>query len=144
MSSSLNQVNLIGNLGDNPTVHRNKDSIIVNLSLATSTTSKDKNTGNKVEKTEWHRIVLYQKLAEIAEKYLSKGDKIHIRGKIRYGRYTDKEGIERYTTDIVGHELLMLGSKNKAKQEEENPYKQAEDQYQQHEPETPFEDDIPF
>lgn len=110
----LNQVNLIGFLGADPKITTSKDGVkIAHLSLATSTKWKD-DAGNAKEATEWHRVTIFGKAAEFAEKYLGKGDKLFIDGRLKYSKYTDKEGVERYTTDIIvdlGGRMMSLESK---------------------------------
>lgn len=111
MSRGLNKAMLIGNLGADPEVRSTADGTrVATLSLATNFTFKNAK-GDKITQTEWHRITVWRGLAEIAEKYLKKGAKLFIEGRISYGSYTDKEGIKRYTTEIVADELTMLDSR---------------------------------
>ena len=115
-SRGINKVILVGNLGQDPEVrYASNGNCITNVSLATSESYKDKNTGQEVEKTEWHRVVFFQKLAEIAGEYLRKGSQIYIEGKLKTTKYTDNNGVEKYSTDIVvdgfDGKLQMLGSK---------------------------------
>jgi single-strand DNA-binding protein len=108
--SSLNRVTLIGHLGADPETRAFSDGAMVcNLRIATSDSWKDRTTGEQRESTEWHRVVLYRRLAEIADQYLRKGAQIYIEGKLRTKKWTDKTGAERYTTEIEGDELKMLG-----------------------------------
>ncbi len=101
-SKGINKVILIGNLGQKPeTRYTSKGNTVVNLNLATSDVWKDKNTGEKKEKIEWHKIVLFGKLAEIASKYLNKGSKIYIEGSLQTRKWRDKKGNERYITEII-------------------------------------------
>lgn len=111
MAKGLNQVNLIGNLGDEPVVKQiqSKSGLVANFTLAINETHIDAN-GNKVENTEWVRVVAWGKLAEIVQKFLHKGSQVHITGKIRTRSYQDKEGQTRYTTEVHADELLMLSS----------------------------------
>lgn len=115
MAGSLNRAMLIGRLGKDPEVRRMQSGDpIVNLSVATSETWKDKSSGEKKEATEWHRVVIFNKnLAEVAEKYLKKGALVHIEGQIKTRKWTDKDGTERYSTEIVlqnfNGTLNMLG-----------------------------------
>ena len=111
--SSLNKVMLIGNLGRDPEVRNKQDGgKIVTISIATSQRWRDKHSGEKREKTEWHRVVIFQEnIAEVAEKYLSKGDKCYIEGELQTRKWTDKENIERYTTEIVADQMQMLGGR---------------------------------
>lgn len=110
--ASVNKVILIGNLGADPEVRvTSSGDAICNLRLATSESWKDKATGERREATEWHRVVLYRRLAEIARDYLKKGSKIYIEGSIRTRKWQDREGQDRYTTEIEAEELTMLSSK---------------------------------
>ncbi len=105
----VNKVILIGNLGKDPEVrHLESGSAVASFSLATSDSYKDRNTGERVDATEWHNIVLWKGLAEIAEKYLKKGSQIYIEGKLRT-RSWEKDGITRYTTEVIGDRMTMLG-----------------------------------
>lgn len=111
--SSLNKVILIGRLGKEPeTRYMTNGEAVTNVSLATSETWKDKN-GEKQEKTEWHNLTFYKKLAEIAGQYLKKGSLIYVEGKLQTRKWQDKEGNDRYTTEIICNELKMLGEKQK-------------------------------
>ena len=109
--ASVNKVILVGNLGADPEnrVFPSGDAVC-NLRLATSESWKDKNTGDKREITEWHRVVLHRKLAEIAVQYLKKGDAVYLEGRIRTRKWQDQGGADRYTTEIEGMEMKMLGS----------------------------------
>lgn len=104
----INKVILIGNLGNDP---ETRDGKITNISLATSESWTDKNTGSKQERTEWHRVVFFNRLAEIAAQYLTKGSKVYIEGSIRTRQWEDKTGQKRYTTEIVAREMQMLDGK---------------------------------
>ncbi len=107
-SRGVNKVILIGNLGADPEVrYMPSGGAVANLSLATSEVWKDKNTGQPQERTEWHRVVLFQRLGEIAGEYLKKGSKVYIEGSLRT-RQWEKEGVKHYTTEIVANELQML------------------------------------
>lgn len=108
--SGVNKAILVGRLGKDPDVrHLESGAAVANFPIATSETYKDKN-GNKVEQTEWHNIVLWRGLAEIAEKYLQKGKMVYIEGKLRT-RSWEKDGVTRYTTEVVGDQMTMLDSK---------------------------------
>lgn len=108
--SSMNMVILIGNVGQDPEVrHFASGTPVCNLSLATSETWKDKTSGEKKEKTEWHRLVFIDRLAEVVGEYVRKGSKISVVGKIETRKWTDKEGVERETKEIKCHEMKMLG-----------------------------------
>ncbi|MDD2740649.1 MAG: single-stranded DNA-binding protein [Rhodocyclaceae bacterium] len=121
--SSLNRVALIGNLGADPETRAFSDGAMVcNINIATSETWKDRVTGEQKEATEWHRVVLYRRLAEIADQYLRKGAQIYVEGKLRTKKWTDKTGVERYITQIEADELKMLGKPNQATT---NPWQQS-------------------
>lgn len=137
----LNKTMLIGNLGGDPEIRHSKSGKpIVNLRLATSESWKDRNTGERKEKVEWHRIVIFsEKLAEIAEKYLKKGSKVYIEGQIQTRKWQDQSGADKYTTEIVvsgfSGVIKMLGEKSPGNYE---PAQKAEPQ------QTELDDEIPF
>jgi single-strand DNA-binding protein len=107
--AGVNKVILIGNLGADPEVrHLQNGTPVANIRLATSETYKDRQTGERREQTEWHNVVLWRGLAEITEKYLRKGSKIYLEGKLRTRQWQDKDGQTRYTTEIVADEMTML------------------------------------
>ncbi len=109
MARSLNKVQLIGNLGADPEVRNlENDLVVANIRIATTESYTDKNSGQRVDKTEWHRIVLWRGLAKVAEQYLHKGDSVYIEGKLRTRTY-EKEGQTHYATDIYAENLIMLG-----------------------------------
>lgn len=108
MARSLNKVFLIGSVGNIETRVINNGDSVATISLATDESYVNKQTGQKVEQTEWHRVVVFGKLAEIASRYVTKGSKLHIEGKLRT-REWEKDGVKRYTTEIVMNEMLMLG-----------------------------------
>lgn len=109
MARGINKVILVGNLGNDPEVRYSQSgSAITTISVATSESWKDKD-GNPQERTEWHRVKFFGRLAEIAGEYLKKGRQVYIEGSLRTEKYTDKNGIERYTTDIIASEMQMLG-----------------------------------
>jgi len=109
----LNKVTLIGRLGSDPEVrYMPTGGAVTNVSLATSRRWKDKNTGERREETEWHRIVFFSKLAEIAGEYLKKGSQVYVEGRIQTNKWQDKEGKDRYTTEIIADQMQMLGGKN--------------------------------
>jgi single-strand DNA-binding protein len=103
MAGSVNKVILIGNLGRDPEIRRTQDGRpIANLSVATSESWKDKNTGERKEKTEWHRVVIFSEgLCRVAEQYLKKGMKVYLEGQLQTRKYTDKDGVEKYSTEVV-------------------------------------------
>jgi len=114
MAGSVNKVILVGNLGRDPEIRSTQDGMkIANLSLATSETWRDRNSGERRERTEWHRVVIFnEKLCEVAEKYLRKGSKVYIEGALQTRKWTDQSGVEKYTTEVVLQrfrgELTML------------------------------------
>jgi len=113
--ASLNRVALIGNLGRDPEVrYTPSGSAICNVTLATTRSWKNKESGDKQEETEWHRIVFYDRLAEIAGEYLKKGKQVYIEGRLKTRKWTDKEGVEKYTTEVIASEMTMLGSREGA------------------------------
>lgn len=110
--SGVNKAILVGRLGKDPEVrHLENGAAVANFSIATSETYKDKTSGERKEQTEWHNIVLWRGLADVAEKYLKKGDMVYIEGKLRT-RSWDKDGVTRYTTEIVGDSMTMIGGNN--------------------------------
>lgn len=158
MARGVNKVILIGNLGQDPEQRAMPNgNAVVNLSLATDESYKDRQTGQMVPKTEWHRIVMFGKLAEIAGQYLRKGSKIYVEGKLATRKWQGKDGQDRYTTEIVidiNGQMQMLDSKGEGGQpqgqQQRQPAQQA--QYQQNNPAPTgagggvddFDDDIPF
>ncbi len=118
MAGSVNKVILIGNLGRDPEVRSTQDSMkIVQLSIATSESWKDKMSGERKDKTEWHRVVIFnERLAEVAEKFLKKGSKVYVEGQLQTRKWTDKDGLEKYTTEVVlsrfRGELTMLDGRS--------------------------------
>ena len=111
--ASVNKVILVGNLGADPeTRYMPNGDAVANIRLATTESWKDKDSGEKKEITEWHRVVFYRKLAEIVGQYLKKGSAVYIEGRIRTRKWQDKEGQERYTTEIEANEMQMLGGKS--------------------------------
>ena len=110
--ASVNKVILVGNLGKDPeTRFMPNGDAVCNITVATSETWKDKNTGEKKEATEWHRVVFFRKLAEIASQYLRKGSQVYIEGSLKTRKWQDQSGQDRYTTEIVADEMKMLGSR---------------------------------
>lgn len=111
MASGLNKVQLIGNLGNDPDVkYTQAGKAITRISLATTNVYKDKE-GNRKEDVQWHRVVFFGKIAEIAGEYLRKGSSVYVEGSLKYDKFTGQDGVEKYTTDIVASELKMLGGK---------------------------------
>lgn len=174
MARGINKVILIGNLGNDPdTRFTAQGSAVTNLSVATDESYKDKNTGQMVPRTEWHRVVLFNRLAEIAKEYLKKGSKVYLEGRLQTRKWQDQSGQDRYTTEIVANDLQMLDARqgagfdqgqgmgapaqqHQAPQQGGQPYAQQAPQQQAYAP-TPqaapqpapapmddFDDDIPF
>jgi single-strand DNA-binding protein len=124
--SSLNKAMLIGHLGRDPEVrYMPNGDAVANVAVATSEQWKDKATGEKKEATEWHRVVVYGKLAEVIGQYLKKGSQVFFEGKIKTRKWTDKDGIEKYTTEIVADTMQMLGPKQSGEAQREQPARQA-------------------
>lgn len=145
MAKSLNEVNLIGNVGS-VEPQQTKGMSVTRISVATSYSKKDKDNEWQ-DITEWHRVVLFDKLADIAEKYVQKGNKVFIKGQLKTDKYTDKDGIERHSTNIVAREIILLTPKNGGETKDE--YKSAPATKQDYSkikaPENDFiDDDIPF
>jgi single-strand DNA-binding protein len=149
----VNRVIILGNLGNDPeTRYMPNGGAVTNISVATSVEWKDKNSGEDKKDTQWHRIVFFNRLAEIAGEYLKKGSKVYIEGSLRTRKWTDQSGIDRYTTEIVANEMQMLDSKGDNQQPQQAAQGQHSPSHQQQAPAqqapaTPhqdFEDDIPF
>ena len=150
MAKGVNKVIIIGNLGADPEVrYMPSGGAVTNLSIATSESWKDKETGERVERTEWHRVVLFNRLAEIASEYLKKGSKVYLEGSIRTRKWQDNNGQDRYTTEIVANELQMLDSRGSACEAPQYNRNQASNAPNAPSPEPAmasdeFDDDIPF
>jgi single-strand DNA-binding protein len=141
MSNGLNKVLIIGNLGNDPEIkYTQSGSPVANLSIATSERWKDKNSGEQKEQVEWHRVVLFSRLAEIAEQYLKKGSKVFIEGKLQTRDWEDSEGKKRYTTEIIAREMSMLDSRQSA----DNSQQPRSDSTAEGKSDENFEEDIPF
>ncbi|MFB0948727.1 MAG: single-stranded DNA-binding protein [Burkholderiaceae bacterium] len=111
--ASINKVILVGNLGRDPEVRYTPDNnAITNISVATTDRYKDKHTGEQKEITEWHRVVFFNRLAEIAGEYLKKGSQVYIEGRLRTRKWTDQSGVDKYTTEIIADQMQMLGSRS--------------------------------
>ena len=121
--ASVNKVILVGNLGRDPEMrYMSGGDAVCNITIATSESWKDKNTGEKREITEWHKVVFYRKLAEIAGQYLKKGSSVYIEGRIKTRKWQDKDGNDRYTTEIEATEMQMLGSRQSGGQSDQGGY----------------------
>jgi len=146
MAKSLNKVMLIGNLGkDVETKLLPNGDAVCNFSIACSESWKDKNTGEKVEKTEWINVVAFRKLAEICDKWLSKGSKVYVEGKYQTRKWTDKDNNDRWSTEVLIHDMQMLGGKQ---MDQDNQSQNAPASQAQAAPapaaDNSFDDDIPF
>jgi single-strand DNA-binding protein len=138
--ASVNKCIIVGNLGRDPeTRYTQGGDAITSIAVATTDTWKDKQTGEKKEQTEWHRISFFGKLAEIAGQYLKKGSQVYVEGSLRTRKYTDKDGVEKYATEIRGDSMQMLGSRT------EGGSQPAQRQQQRQAPQGDFAgEDIPF
>ena len=149
-SRGVNKVILIGNLGEDPeTRYMPSGGAVTNITLATSESWKDKNTGEQQERTEWHRVVFFNRLAEIAGEYLKKGSKVYIEGSLRTRKWQGQDGQDRYTTEIVANEMQMLDSRGGGgdapfARQQQQPSGQQPSQAAATPADTSFEDDIPF
>jgi len=111
--ASVNKCTIIGNLGKDPEVkYLPSGAAVCAISVATTRSWKNKETGEKQEETEWHRVTFFDKLAEIAGQYLKKGKSVYIEGRLKTRKYTDKDGVEKYTTEIIANEMVMLGGRD--------------------------------
>lgn len=150
MARGVNKVILIGNLGNDPEVrYTPSGSAVANVNLATSETWRDKQSGELQDRTEWHRVVFFNRLAEIVGEYLRKGSKIYVEGTLRTRKWTDKNAIERYTTEIIANEMHILDSRNASINTNQIPTHEEIETTPNHPPhETSthenFDDDIPF
>ncbi len=158
MARGINKVILVGNLGKDPEVrYTSSGSAIANITVATSESWKDKETGEQKDQTEWHRVVFFRRLAEIVNDYLKKGSQVYIEGKLRTRKWQDKDGQDRYTTEIVASEMQMLGGRDNSQSNNNynnNSSNQSAPQAKQQSNSTgndsnatnndDFDDDIPF
>lgn len=146
--ASINKVILIGNLGRDPEVrYTPSGSAVCNVTLATSRAWKSKESGEKVEETEWHRVVFYDKLAEIAGEYLKKGRPVYVEGRLKTRKWTDKDGAEKYATEVIADQMQMLGGRDGADGEQRGPARTATQAKPPAKPAAGFDDmddDIPF
>ncbi len=140
MSKGINKVILIGNLGVDPdTRYLTNGSTVTNLSIATSSSWKDKQSGEQRERTEWHRVVLYNRLAEISKEYLKKGSKVYIEGILQYNKWQDENNNDRYSTQIIATNMQMLDNKSSAEKENKEFSSDIKDTKLNR-----FDDDLPF
>lgn len=144
--ASVNKVILIGNCGRDAEVrHLPSGQPVANVSLATTTRRKDRNTGEMVEDTQWHRITFYERLAEVARDYVKKGRSIYVEGRLKYNKYTDNQGVERNTVDIIATDLTLLGGREEGQAAQSQPAAQQRPaQKPTPAPAADFDDDIPF
>jgi len=141
-SRGINKVILVGNVGQDPEVrYMPSGGAVANLSIATSESWKDKQTGEQTDRTEWHRVVFFNRLGEIAGEYLKRGAKVYVEGSLRTRKWQDKDGQERYTTEIVGNEMQMLDKKG---EDVSHRMTESTNQSQSQPAETSADDDIPF
>lgn len=149
--NGINKAIVMGRLGQDPeTRYTQGGDAVTTLSIATGESWKDKTTGEKKETTEWHRVILWRKLAEIAAEYCKKGGMVYIEGKLATRKWTDKDGVDRYTTEIIADEMQLIGGKQEQRSEPQDSHAAS---YEAQMPKMPaskrpagddFEDDIPF
>jgi single-strand DNA-binding protein len=156
MSKGINKVIIIGNVGQNPNISKAQNgSTIVSMSVATTESWIDKYNGQKKEATEWHKICVFNKLAEICEKYVSKGSKVYVEGSLKTRKYIGKDGIEKQTTEIIAATIQILDTRNNKDGNQQPNYqeysgrpsynkKQNNFDNTEQQPEFEFDDDIPF
>ena len=151
MARGVNKVILIGNLGNDPDIrYTASGAAVANISLATAETWRDKDSGEQQERTEWHRVVFFGRLAEIVGEYLKKGSQIYVEGRLQTRKWQDKEGNDRYSTEIVANEMQMLGSRSGAGGSSSNyepssaKNESAPEKSSSKNMDEEFDDDIPF
>ena len=144
MARGINKVIIVGNLGADPdSKAMPSGNAVTNISVATSESWKDRETGEKREKTEWHRVVFYNRLAEIAAQYLKKGSQVYVEGKLQTRKWDDKEGNERWTTEVIANQMEMLGermSNNMSNDNASSSQSTSDNDFSTDD----FDDDIPF
>ena len=142
--AGVNKAIILGNLGNDPEVrYMPNGEPVANISIATSESWTDKNTGEKREKTEWHRVVAFRRTAEIIGQYCKKGDQIYIEGKLQTRKWTDQSGQDHYTTEIIADQMQMLSGKDNGNRGQSEKPGRSPDPPPNHDPQT-FNDDIPF
>ena len=155
MARGINKVILVGNLGADPEVkYMPSGSAVANVSLATTDSWKDKNTGQQQDRTEWHRVVFFNRLAEIVGEYLRKGSQVYVEGRLQTRKWQDKQGVDRYTTEIVANEMQMLGGRGGGEGggrsggfgpgDYSQPQQAQSGGAANRPPEPDFDDDVPF
>lgn len=143
MAKGINKVILVGSLGQDPETRYNQSgSAITNISIATNESWTDKQSGQKQERTEWHRVVFFNRLAEIAGEYLRKGSQVYVEGSLRTRKWQDQQGQDRYTTEVVASEMQMLGGKQDGQGQQggygqNNGYQAPQQNYQQPQQQAP-------
>ena len=141
--AGVNKAIIVGNLGNDPEIRYSANgNAIASISVATSDRWKDKNTGEQQERTEWHRVKLFSRLAELAGEYLKKGSQVYIEGRIQTSKYQDKDGNDRWSTEIVAREMTFLGGRGGAGDSQGAP--PADSSQRDPTPSGDFDDDIPF
>ena len=150
MARGVNKVIVVGNLGQDPdTRYMPSGDAVTNISIATSESWKDKQSGEQKERTEWHKVAMFGRLAEIAAEYLRKGSQVYIEGKLRTRKWQDKDGKDRWTTEIIADDMQMLGSRSGSGAPASNDSSRSNDPAGSNSPppagsEAPLDDDIPF
>ncbi len=146
MARGINKAILIGHLGQDPEVkYMPSGKAVCNISVATTESWNDRNSGEKVEKTEWHRVVLFHRLAEIAGEYLRKGSQVYVEGRLQTRKWQDQSGSDRYSTEIVANNMQMLGGKGGSTMMQDGPPSNMEPaQTAASSSSDEFDDDIPF
>ena len=140
----INKVIIVGNLGADPDSRAMPSgNAVTNISVATSESWNDRETGEKQEKTEWHRVVFFNRLAEIAAQYLKKGSQVYVEGKLQTRKWEDKEGNERWTTEVVANQMEMLGDRMSGDTSNDNA-SSSQSSSDNDNPDIEFDDDIPF
>tara|TARA_B100001250_G_scaffold390573_1_gene390673 strand:+ start:154 stop:591 length:438 start_codon:yes stop_codon:yes gene_type:complete len=145
MASGVNKVILVGNLGQKPEMRYTKDQVpIANFSIATSESWKDKSSGDMTERTEWHNITFFGRIAEVVERYLDKGSKVYVEGRLQTDKWEDENGNKRSATKIIGSSMQMLDSKGGSQSNESFDQSQPAPQPAQSQDSQISEEDIPF
>lgn len=152
MARGINKVILIGNLGSDPEVrYTPNNSAVVTVNIATSTGWKDKQSGEMQERTEWHRVVFFNRLAEIVSEYLRKGSKVYVEGSLRTRKWTDKNNVEKYTTEVIANEMQMLDGRGAGQNTSSSDHHETtaaaptqSSAATTHASNNDFDDDIPF
>ena len=148
MARGVNKVIIVGNLGQEPdTRYMPSGSAVTNISVATNESYKDKTTGEQVDRTEWHRVAFFNRLAEIAGEYLHKGSQVYVEGRLRTRKWQDKDGHDRYTTEIIADQMQMLGGRGGSPDmpsQSQGNFQPSRAANAAPAPEPEFDDDIPF